>query len=446
VTDPILPHNREAEESLLGSILIAPEKMSEVVNVVSADDFFIHSNRYVWESFLRLNDKRINIDIVTVSSDMQNNGKLMECGGQSYITMLSNRVPSALNADEYAGIVAGDGMRRRVIAALGEAARKAYDLTNEFDTGELMTELSQMQKVTSRRTLRENVEEWEKQYAEWILNPREISGISTGLTNLDAMTEGLEIGTSTLLVGMPGLGKSTLADQIAFSMAGRGIQSIIYTLEISDVMILNRYISLKSGVKAFYIKRGQVSYDEQVKIEQVKNEFLEGKYALAIVPDPKLTTQKIRSDILRRRMDGEDVKFIVVDYSKKLRDPSLRGEEELDRQARAINNIVIIAQELKVAALIVHTLNKNKDVAGRMDAQYDPDNILIMTSAGDDPRDKSRVKLEAEKLRDVSTATFCAYLKHDPDFPFFHEDEAKSSGVEQTRQILGRTYQPEMED
>ncbi len=111
------PHNRQAEEAVLGSVLINPESYFDVTQILDADYFYIIRNRWIWEVFTYLHENRSPIDILTVSEELENRGQLEEIGGQAYLMMLVNQTPSSLNAAAYANIVEETSVRRRMLAA-----------------------------------------------------------------------------------------------------------------------------------------------------------------------------------------------------------------------------------------------------------------------------------------------------------------------------------------
>ena len=127
------PNSREAEEAVLGSVLIYPESYYEIAQVLHADDFYVIRNQWLWESFTRLHDRRIPIDILTVSQDLEERNQLTEIGGQSYLLALVNQTPTALHAEAYAQIVEQNAVRRRMLASANELAKLAYDQDRSLD-------------------------------------------------------------------------------------------------------------------------------------------------------------------------------------------------------------------------------------------------------------------------------------------------------------------------
>ena len=124
---PAVPHSREAEEAVVGAVLINPEVYYDVAQFLSAEDFYIHRHKFIWEAFTRLHERRTPVDLLTLSEELDRVGLLAEIGGSAYLTSLINQVPSSLNAESYGRIVEGHSIRRRMINAANTIASLAYN-------------------------------------------------------------------------------------------------------------------------------------------------------------------------------------------------------------------------------------------------------------------------------------------------------------------------------
>ena len=117
-----VPHSREAEEAVVGAVLINPEAYYDVAQFLAADDFYINSNKWIWEAFMRLHEQRIPVDLLTLAEELDRSNLLADVGGSAYITSLINQVPSSLNAESYGRIVEGHSIRRKMITAANKIA------------------------------------------------------------------------------------------------------------------------------------------------------------------------------------------------------------------------------------------------------------------------------------------------------------------------------------
>ena len=122
-----IPHNREAEEAVVGAVLINPEAYYDLAQFLQADDFYIHRHRWIWEAFTRLHEKRIPLDFLTVTEELQSAGQLAEIGGPAYLTALLNQVPTSLHAEAYGRMVEATAIRRRLLTSANTIATLAYN-------------------------------------------------------------------------------------------------------------------------------------------------------------------------------------------------------------------------------------------------------------------------------------------------------------------------------
>ena len=132
-TPSAVPHSREAEEAVVGAVLINPEVYYDVAQFLAPDDFYIHRNKWIWEAFTRLHEQRIPVDLLTLSEELDRANLLADVGGSAYITSLINQVPSSLNAESYGRIVEGHSIRRKMITAANKIASIAYNESSTVD-------------------------------------------------------------------------------------------------------------------------------------------------------------------------------------------------------------------------------------------------------------------------------------------------------------------------
>jgi replicative DNA helicase len=144
-----VPHSREAEEAVVGAVLINPEAYYDIAQFLTADDFYIHRNKWIWESFGRLHEQRIPVDLLTLSEELERAGQLAEIGGSAYLTSMINQVPTSLNAEAYGKIVEENSIRRKMIQAANQIASLAYKgdkIDMNFDLFPLIKKVEQKTK------------------------------------------------------------------------------------------------------------------------------------------------------------------------------------------------------------------------------------------------------------------------------------------------------------
>jgi replicative DNA helicase len=407
-----------AEKALIGSCLIDSSVYFRA-NIIAAD-FYDEQHRNIWIAIGAVL-REGNCDYVTLVNYIKGHRLGIQ---PSYLTELITMSPSALNAESYADIVLDRSNRRKALQAASDMANAAADNSRPFDPAPFVETALRTSRFTGRRTNEENLSAYMDWYIGKISNPGKLSGISTGIDGLDLITDGIERGTTFLLSGKPKLGKSTIAAQIGLTCARNKYNVVIYSLEISDLMILNRWVSIISEVPAFKIKRGEVNAEEQEKISAAMAQI--NQLPIHIVFNDQLTTSNIMSDLMRRTATGNAADLIVVDYSGRLKDPLEKGEEELDRQAKCISRIRSISARMNCATILVHTLNKEGDIAGRVGAQYDVDVIAALyqtKNAPDTPDGRRCITIDILAQRDQNSVGVGSEVRltRKRDFPYFEE-------------------------
>jgi replicative DNA helicase len=217
-----VPHSREAEEAVIGAVLINPEVYYDLAQFLQPEDFYIHRLRWVWEAFMRLHERRTPIDMLTVSEDLERQGQLAEVGGAAFLTALLNQVPTTLHAEAYGRMVENASIRRKMLTAANQIATLAYDEAEEVNT--VMGEAEKAVFNVSERKLRHDVRpiravmsELYDRMGELAAREDEIFGVPTGFIDLDRMLGGLQPSDLLIIAGRPGQGKTAMLLTIARS-------------------------------------------------------------------------------------------------------------------------------------------------------------------------------------------------------------------------------------
>ncbi|MBK8467711.1 MAG: replicative DNA helicase [Chloracidobacterium sp.] len=366
-----VPHSRDAEEALLGSVLINPECYYDL-NFLAPDDFYIHSNKWVWEAYSKLNDSRQPIDFLTVSEELERAGKLAEIGGSAYLTTLINKVPSSLNSESYARIIEGCSARRKMISAANKIATAAY---NEQMTIAEAREIANRE-ITSASEDRRNDEKesfvraMSRVYDRAVLNAERtakglpiVTGIKTGLIDLDIQLLGVENEESVLIAARPGQGKTSLLFDIARHNVLRESKNVaVFSLEMSDEEVARRFLAQEAEVDSTKIKTGTMDQLEWSRFTNAM-ELYENSGQIFLSDVRGLTPAALRAKCLKlQRMYGIDL--VVVDYLQ-LMSPGIRVENRNREVAYISRQIKLLTGELKVP--IFSAVQMSRGVEGRAD-------------------------------------------------------------------------------
>jgi len=357
---PLIPHSREAEEAVIGAVLINPEVYYDVASFLQADDFYIHRHRWIWEAFNSLHEQRIPIDVLTVSEELDRHGRLAEIGGPAYLTALLNRVPTSLNAESYGHIVEGHALRRRMIEAANAIATLAHDesaaVNQVMDEAEkAIFNVSERRLHHEMRPISSVLSEYYDRVDELAKRSEDIFGVPTGFIDLDKMLSGLQPSDLIIIAGRPGQGKTGFLLSAAKNAALIHKKHVaIFSLEMSNEQVVQRLIAQETGIDSQRLRTGRLSEDEwplfthAIEVLSDTHIFLDDTPAIT----PLQLRTKCRRLHLEHRLD-----LIIVDYLQ-LMGGDYRSENRVQEVSYISRNLKILARELHVPVLAAAQLSR----------------------------------------------------------------------------------------
>ena len=356
----VVPHSREAEEAVLGSVMINPEAYYDVAQFLQADDFYIVRNRWVWESFTHLHERRASIDILTVSEELDHANHLADVGGAAYLTGLINQVPSSLHAEAYGHIIEQNAIRRRMLTAANEIATLAYNQEQTVDT--LVDEAEKAIFGLSERRMRHDLQPIQQVLSDYYdrideLSQRteEIYGVPTGLIDLDKILGGLQQSDLLIIAGRPGIGKSGFLLGIAKNAAQKHKKHVAYfSLEMSNEQLVQRLISQETGIDSQRLRSGKLNDDEWPLFTQAI-EALSGTH-IYLDDTPALTPMQLRTKCRRLHMEFQ-LDLVIIDYLQ-LMSGDTRNDNRVQEVSYISRNLKVLARELNVPVLAAAQLSR----------------------------------------------------------------------------------------
>ena len=361
---PSIPHSREAEEALLGSVLINPDIFAETGLSVQA--FYIHRNQFVWQAFQSLKDKSRAIDSLTVSEELDQAGHLEEIGGVAHLVGLLNQVPTTLNADDYAAIVREHHTRRLLLASANEIARLSYSA--ELSVSELVTRAGEaLRRVSEQVSTPEQVVDVTEvvsdlydraiKRSEQARDGKTVSShrILTGLADVDVLLKGgLRPGSLNLIAGRPGQGKSSWMQTVALAAAENGKRVGFFSLEMSREELAARLLSASCGLDANLITEGILAESQWEAFITA----LEGMHSgrLFISDSASLTPATLRAQAWQMQ-SRHGLDLLVVDYLQLMR-PGMRMQNREQEVAHCSRELKILAGELSIPVLAAAQLSR----------------------------------------------------------------------------------------
>ncbi|MGZ6346827.1 MAG: replicative DNA helicase [Anaerolineales bacterium] len=357
---PVTPHNREAEEAVVGAVLINPEAYYDLAQFLQAEDFYIVRHRWIWEAFTRLHEKRIPLDFLTVSEELESAGQLAEIGGPSFLTALLNQVPTSLHAEAYGRMVEADAIRRRMLTAANQIATLAYD---ERDSVENIIEESEKAifNVSERRLrhdvqpIRQVMSEAYDRIDELAKRPGDITGVPTGFLDLDRKLMGLQPSDLLVIAGRPGQGKTGFLLSVAKNAALLHKKHVaVFTLEMSNEQVALRLISQQTGIDSQHLRTGKLDENEMGLF--VHSIEVLGDTQIYLDDTPAITPLALRTKCRRLHMEyGLDL--IIVDYIQ-LMSSDTRTENRVQEVSYISRNLKVLARELNVPVLAAAQLSR----------------------------------------------------------------------------------------
>ena len=354
------PQSREAEEAVIGAVLINPEAYYDVAHFLRGEDFYIHRHRWIWEVFTRLHERQIPIDFLTVSEELDQLGQLAEIGGPAYLTALINNVPTSLHATAYGRIVEETAIRRRMLAAANDIAKLAYQQESSVET--VMDEAEKaIFGVSERRTTRDlqSIQQVLSDYYDRIdqLSRRgeETYGVPTGFTDLDRLLGGLQPSDFLIVAGRPGSGKTAFMLSAAKNAAQIHKKHVaVFSLEMSGEQLVQRMIAQETGIDSQRLRTAKLQEDEWAllahAIEVLSNTVI------FLDDTPALTPLQMRTKCRRLHLEyGLDL--ILVDYLQ-LMSSGTRSENRVQEVSYISRNMKVMARELNVPVLAAAQLSR----------------------------------------------------------------------------------------
>jgi replicative DNA helicase len=355
-----LPSNRESEEALIGAVLINPEVFLDVSQFLTAEDFFIVRNQWIWETFHHLSETRQPIDLVTITETLANRGQIDEIGGQAYLISLINQAPNAFHAESYGRIIEQNAIRRRMLEAANEVARLAYQQDQAIDTVVDEAEKA-IFNVSERRIkrdvvpIREVVRDYYDRIDELAKRTDGIYGVPTGLIDIDNLLGGLQKSDLLIVAGRPGMGKTGfLLGTMRNAALVHKKHVAMFSMEMSNEQLLQRMIAMDTRIDTRRLRTGQLNDNEWDVFFQALESY---DHAMVFLDDtPAITPLSLRTKCRRLHLEfGLDL--IIVDYLQ-----LMTGDSRTDNRVQEVSNISrnlkVLARELNVPVLTAAQLSR----------------------------------------------------------------------------------------
>ena len=365
----IPPQNVESERALLGSIMLRPEALVEIMDILRPEAFYADKHKTIFEAMTHLYERREPIDLLTLSSKLKESVDLDRIGGMSYLTEMVNSVPSSSNAEHYAEIISKKHTMRRLIEAAEHIAKIGYD--EESEIGELLDKAEKrIYEVTSKNlsgkyvemkdVLGEAMERLERLHK----TKGELRGVPSGFKDLDNKLSGFQNSDLIILAARPSMGKTSLALDIARNAAIRhNIPTAIFSLEMSTQQLVDRMLSAESRVDAWRLRTGALNLEEEFGRITAALDPL-SKAPLYIDDQAANNILKIRS-VVRRLKHEKNLGLVIIDYLQLMTPVHTKGGDNVVQQITEISHsLKQLAKEFDIPVIALSQLSRAVEQRG----------------------------------------------------------------------------------
>lgn len=421
-SDRALPHNKEAEQSVLGSALSSSSAVGTVCEILKINDFYFEQNRTVFSVILELFNENTPIDVVTVSDRLNQHDKLDSIGGVQYLSSLILSVPTTGNVEYYAKIIKDKAVLRNLIFSSSSILNMAYD---EEDMTDRILDIAEQKilDVSSGKISNDIVhisEIMTTAYDDMVKNSLTkgtVTGISTGFNMLNNMTGGFHGGELVIIAGRPGMGKSSFAVNIAeYAAIKENIPVAIFNLEMSKSMIVNRIICSQAMVDSQNVRKGEFQPEDWQQICSVIDKL--SAAPIYIDDSSSITVSEIKAKC-RRLKQTKNLGLVVIDYLQ-LMQSNRRSDNRQQEISDISRSLKVLAKELDVPVIALSQLSRTSESRSdkrpmlsdlRESGAIEQDADVVIFLYRDDyynkeSEEKNIAEINIAKQRSGSTGTF----------------------------------------
>lgn len=358
--EQLMPQNLEAEEAVLGAILVNPRCLDKVISTLKSEYFYKPAHKYIYEAILRLTNSNQPIDIVSVSDELNINQRLELVGGRAFINDLILKCISTANVQYYANVIEEKAIKRSLIQAGSEITTSGYDLSPSAESLEqaekLIFDISSKKTSSDLIPIDNLVSDVYDQIAERYKNKDKKSGVESGFYDLDEMTNGFQKSNLIILAARPAMGKTAFALNIAQNAALRYNKTVaIFSLEMSKDELVQRLMCSEAEVESQRLRSGNMQSSDWEKLVTAMDVLSDAPIYIDDTPGCSLTD--IRAKCRRLAMSDKNLSMIIIDYLQ-LMETSGRETDRNQQISQISRGLKILAKELNVPIIALSQLSR----------------------------------------------------------------------------------------
>lgn len=417
------PHSKEAEESVVGSLLLDKDAIVAIAEFLSPNDFYDERLKEVYLVALELFDERIPIDILTISERLKKKKLLKQIGGLTFLTNLSNKVPTTAHVEHYGRIVRDFAVKRSLLKTASKLVEMSTDegmsVSELLDKAEAeVYSLSSQGSPKGFEHIKNVLTVSFDRLDELYKNPGEMRGVATGFADLDKTLSGMQPSNLIILAARPGVGKTALALNIASHVAVKNKKPVgFFSLEMSKEELNDRLLVAHAEIDSWKLKTGRLSEDEFAKLSEAMGILYDAP--IFIDDTPALSILEMRSRARRLQVE-QGLELLIVDYLQLARSRNLENRvQEVGEISQGLKNL---ARELKIPVLALSQLSRAVEHRGekkpqladlRESGSIEQDADVVMFLYREDDENTSNIALDIAKHRNGPLASIKLFFKGD---------------------------------
>lgn len=359
-----LPHSIEAEQAVLGGLMLSNNLFENVASVIGEQDFFSQDHQLIFQTMQRLVAENKPLDVITLSESLQSTNELALVGGAPYLAELANNTPSSTNVAAYAQIVLERSIIRQVITASSEIVKKGYNPLG-WDSSKLLAEAERkLQEIMENRPKQggfQDVNSLLKETValidELVRNDGDITGLSTGFDNLNAMTSGWQKADLVIVAGRPSMGKTSFAmNMVEHAVMNQDKPVLVFSLEMRAIQLMLRMLSSIGKIDQTHIRNGTLTSDDWPRLENAARRLKDRP--LFVADTPGLTPMELRNRVRQIYREHGEPGLIMVDYLQLMSGsgPSEGRTQEISQISRELKTV---AREFGCPLIALSQLSRN---------------------------------------------------------------------------------------
>ena len=362
IIEKYLPHNFLAEKIVLSSLLISSEAINLTTQILSIESFYFHNHQEIYRIIVTMRNNNLNIDIVTLTTYLQDNGLLKKVGGIKVLIDLVNQIPNLVYLEEYIRLIQDKFLRRKLIKLGYELINSVYitniSLENILQDFELkLFSINNDIKESNILSLKELFYDIFIKLKKKSVEPK-LLGLPSGFYNLDSITQGFQLSDLIIIAGRPSTGKTSLCLNIALNvLKSSNLPVLFFSLEMSKEQLIYRLLSIEAQINSMRLRSGNLYKDDWVKLSTTIKRL--SNLLFFIDDSPNLSIQDIQTKVKKIIFEQNKIGLIIIDYLQLMQNTKSKIENRVQELSQITRSLKNIAREFNVPLIVLSQLNRN---------------------------------------------------------------------------------------